>query len=349
VIRIQLSHERLAGARFAVSPLLQLVPALLAVRSGRETPAWVRRGWAGLSRSSRSTLEHLVDPAARTVPDFLMPYPTSGSADVAAELASVRATPSEVVRRQLSTVVQVGEVSPEFARARGVTRERAAAWRRPATEADRRAYAGSPELVTHPAADALEEAWGLILRDRWQAIHATLSADVMHRASQAASQGMERAVCDVLTVTERTGDSAAMATSLHVDGEMLDGELVLAPSVFFDRGHYGFVTGPRLGDLLLGYPSRGRGEALGQAPVREPAAAGLWGLLPPSRRSVLQALSEPRSGQGLASLLGLSPATVSHHLTRLRRDGLVESFRVGKQVIYRRSDASASLDDGAAD
>ena len=274
-----------------------------------------------------------------------MPYPAHGSTDVAAELAAVRATPAEVLRRQLSTVVQVGEVSPAFAHARGVTPERVEAWRRPATEADRRAYDGSPELVTHPAADALEEAWALILRGRWQAIHATLSADVMHRASQAASVGVERAVCDVLAVTERTGESAGIDTALHVDGEMLDGELVLAPSMFLDRRQYAFVMGPRLGDLLLGYPCRGRAEVLGGARTVEPVAPGLWGLLPPSRRSVLQALSEPRSGQELAGLLGLSAATVSHHLARLRRDGLVESFRVGKRVIYRRTDAGASLDD----
>jgi biotin operon repressor len=46
-------------------------------------------------------------------------------------------------------------------------------------------------------------------------------------------------------------------------------------------------------------------------------------------------VDEPRCGQELATELGLAPATVSHHLRRLREAGLLRERREGAYVLYQ--------------
>jgi len=41
--------------------------------------------------------------------------------------------------------------------------------------------------------------------------------------------------------------------------------------------------------------------------------------------------------------VGLSPAAVSAHLSRLRAAGLVEPHRIGRRVLYRLSGAGEAL------
>ena len=51
----------------------------------------------------------------------------------------------------------------------------------------------------------------------------------------------------------------------------------------------------------------------------------------------------PSTTTELARVLGASPGSVSQHLSRLRRAGLVEPHRVGRRVYYRLSSSGESL------
>ena len=58
---------------------------------------------------------------------------------------------------------------------------------------------------------------------------------------------------------------------------------------------------------------------------------------------MLTALHAPRSTTELARALALSPGSVSQHLTVLREAGLVHGHRVGRAVLYVRSETGESL------
>jgi DNA-binding transcriptional ArsR family regulator len=77
-------------------------------------------------------------------------------------------------------------------------------------------------------------------------------------------------------------------------------------------------------------------------------ALRLKALADPARVKIMSCLfgstaNEENSGD-LAAALGLTESTVSHHLTQLRKAGLVESERRGMNVYHRpRRDALAAL------
>jgi ArsR family transcriptional regulator len=77
-------------------------------------------------------------------------------------------------------------------------------------------------------------------------------------------------------------------------------------------------------------------------------ALRLKALADPARVKVMSLLFSAQSGEecscDLAAAVGLTESTVSHHLTQLRRAGLVESERRGMNVYHRpRRDALMAL------
>jgi ArsR family transcriptional regulator, arsenate/arsenite/antimonite-responsive transcriptional repressor len=77
-------------------------------------------------------------------------------------------------------------------------------------------------------------------------------------------------------------------------------------------------------------------------------ALRLKALADPVRVKIMSFLFSSSSGEeisgDLATALGLSESTVSHHLTQLRKAGLVESDRRGMNVFHRpRRDALGAI------
>jgi ArsR family transcriptional regulator len=77
-------------------------------------------------------------------------------------------------------------------------------------------------------------------------------------------------------------------------------------------------------------------------------ALRLKALADPARVKIMSFLFSSEAGEenggDLAAALGLTESTVSHHLTQLRRAGLVESDRRGMNVYHRaHRDALAAL------
>ncbi|MGW2264355.1 ArsR/SmtB family transcription factor [Streptomyces koyangensis] len=89
------------------------------------------------------------------------------------------------------------------------------------------------------------------------------------------------------------------------------------------------------------HPARGVGELWrGGGPAAPHALARLLGR---TRALLLAALDEPATTSRPARARGLSPATVSAHLTALRESGLVIRRRVGRAVAYARTPLGLAL------
>jgi DNA-binding transcriptional ArsR family regulator len=72
-------------------------------------------------------------------------------------------------------------------------------------------------------------------------------------------------------------------------------------------------------------------------------SAALAGVLGRGRARLLAELDEPASTKDLAGRTGITPGGVSQHLTALRAAGLLTSHRVGREVLYARTDIAESL------
>lgn len=350
MIRISLTTAQLATARFTVSPLLHLVTGLVLVRSGRPTPAWLRQGWCALPPGTRAVLEHLIDPSVHYVPDFVTPVPPGPRPSIESELQAVRDVPADRLRMQLSCYLRLGKVPRGYTAARGYTHAEGEGFRSDPTAADRRAWEGDPTAVSGPAADALAQAWSAILAPRWPRLRAVLETDVLHCTTRAAAVGVTRAVLDVIEAVDWDGASAELASPVRADIGEHDGALVLAPLALpVAPRDFTVVMGAGFGEVMVVYPARGRGVLRSQSThpraVAAPDRAGgtLATLLPGTRGDVLRAVATPTAGHVVATTLAVSAATVSYHLERLRRAGLVQAHRRGKEVLYVQTDTARRL------
>lgn len=347
MIRISLTSDQLANARFAISPLLQLSMALIRLRTpGANAGPWLPERWLELSPPTRTLLGRLVDPPTGYIPDFINPYPQTDRPTLADELAAVRATPGERIREELGRSVRLGPVDPEYAAARGTTVEQADARRRTPTDLERAAW-DDPRALTGPTADALEEAWSVLMAPGWSMMRGVLDADIWHRVRQISAGGVQEAVLELLGGDRWNGSTLELDTPVEADLSHRTGVIVFAPCVLDALPPLALLCAPTPNDLFLGYPCRGHGVATGPFSSGRSAAvdvdAGLSDLVGATRLRVIDALTEPHSGRALASRLGVSAATVSYHLSRMHRGGLVERRRVGKEVLYSLTDQAARI------
>jgi DNA-binding transcriptional ArsR family regulator len=69
----------------------------------------------------------------------------------------------------------------------------------------------------------------------------------------------------------------------------------------------------------------------------------LTDLIGPSRTAILRNAELPRTTTDLARELGVSGATISVHLSILKRCGMVTSWRSGRRVLYQRTPLASSI------
>lgn len=347
MIRISLTSNQFANARFAISPLLQLSMAIIRIRTPGSNPGpWLPQRWRSLTPGNRALLEQLVSPATGYIPDFINPYPRTDRPTLDDELAAVCATPRERLREELGRAVRLGPVSAEYAAARGTTVAEADARRRTPTELERAAWE-DPRALTEPTAEALAEAWSLLMEPSWPLIRGVLDADIWYRVRQISAGGVQDAVLDLLGGDRWNGSILELDTPIEADISHRTGVIVFAPCVLDALPPLALLCAPTPNDLYLGYPCRGHGLATGPFSSGRAAEvdvdAGLSDLVGATRLRVIDALTEPHSGRALASRLGVSAATVSYHLGRMHRGGLVERRRVGKEVLYSLTDQAARI------
>lgn len=100
-------------------------------------------------------------------------------------------------------------------------------------------------------------------------------------------------------------------------------------------------------EFTLTYPARGVARAWEGLPHAQCVLDDLTTLVGRTRAVLLHRLETPSTTTDLARELSQSPGTVSRHLSVLRRNGLLKSWRAGRRVLYRRTPLATSVIDAS--
>jgi hypothetical protein len=330
VLTLRVDPARLVRSRFALSRLAELSCALEVLTHPDRAP--YAAGWVAATRpradpAAYPLVRALVEHESWYVPDFVVPLPAGYEPALDDELAAVAATPETVVADQLAMAFRIGPPpAAVLERSRSATDPRAPLPPVVATALDRGA-------VAERTAAELRRAWHAVLADSWPALRRIHDEDVRHRAAHAGRAGFGEILDGLHPALHWDGTSLTMDAAFELTSEAAPG-VVLSPSVFLPR--------PALwagvpGEVLLGYPARGRGQVW--------AAPSVLGtpVLGERRAALLTDLAVPRSTSELAARHRLSPATVSYHLNRLRAAGLVTSRQAGHSVLYVPTERATAL------
>jgi DNA-binding transcriptional ArsR family regulator len=318
VIELLFEPGDLARIRFARSPVHELVSSMRvaghADRARMHQP-WVRSVQGAVSGLRLDLLRPLLS-GRRYVPEFLMPAPERLDTRFADELAQVRGTQEAAVRAQLDLL-------------RGEA---------PLPAALRPLY-DDPDRHLGRLAAELQAYWQVAIEPVWSRLAGLLDAEIGHRADQLTSGGIVRLLGNLHPELEYAEDTLRILWPAWQSRNRLEGAgLLLVPCVFTWPSLL-VDTGPHRPTLI--YSPRGVGQVWdGSARSAAPPVADLLGR---SRAALLTRLDLPLSTTQVAKDLGLSAASVSEHLSVLRRSGLVSSRRSGRQVLYQRTALGTDL------
>ncbi|MFI5916073.1 DUF5937 family protein [Dactylosporangium sp. NPDC051541] len=306
----------LARIRFARSPVQELVSSLRIF--GRADRVRMHRVWVEAVRGAVGGLGLELLPALvkdpRYVPDFLTPPPDHASMTFAEEVDRVRGTPAVAVRAQLDLM------------------------RKSDDEALLALY-DDPERELGRLAGELHAYWEVALAPVWARVVGVLNAEIGYRADQLTSGGVVRVLGNLHPEVEYAEDALRILWPTWQSRNKLDGGgMLLVPCVFAWPSLL-VDTGPQAPALV--YSPRGVGNVWGE--TRRTADKPVDELLGRRRAKLLAWLDLPLSTTQVARELGLSAASVSEHLTVLRRSGLVASRRSGRQVLYQRTALGTDL------
>jgi len=208
------------------------------------------------------------------------------------------------------------------------------------------------QLATRPSqtlaliAEELASAHARLIAPHWDRMRAVLDADIAHRGAILAH-----------------GGAAALFARLHAGVRWAPGQV----TVTRDRPgppHFPVTPGPTGGLVLvpsvlvwprttlkaysssqttLRYPARGTAAVWEQSTPPNLPHQALRDLVGAPRARLLEALCCPASTAALARSLDVSPSAVSQQLSVLRRCGLVDRTRSGREVLYQTSDLGLAL------
>jgi DNA-binding transcriptional ArsR family regulator len=355
-IRFQLAVADEAALAFAASPLLECVNSLhvLAepkhhalqhewVRAMRKLPAALRREQTALSFLYRNTL-----------PNCILPSPTSGDEDFETELGRLRSLRAEVAAFDfLRPLYDHGGAERSRARVLRDSDVRALALRRASGfgTASREAAAllfDDPAALIERFARLLEAYWEQAFGAEWSRIEPKLAAGIAAAGEQIARDGVYALLVQLAPALRV--DPNAQTFGLDVPHEHrvvlgADNPLLLVPSVYVWPHVRVNCDGPW--PLALVYRAPYLVERLLPSSTHD-LERSLQALGAPTRLRILKLVAErPRSTQEVATLAALSEAAASKHLRQLASAGLVAPRREGYYVLY--SVAPDKLDAVAAD
>lgn len=320
---LDLTRADLATTRFAVSPLNQLVGALVVLGRGR-SPAELSAWHAAALEAHRDLCDQdeiyplLVQllSATQYVPDCLSPPPRHNRSQLDAELAALRSTPEPVVRADLRHSATVTRASAPSGRP----------------------HAWNEDRLPERLARTLQIAWDRLLARDWAAINAVLERDIVYRAEVVATRGLAHALenlddrlrwhgSGLLELGGRTGPDHSLAGA----------GLWLVPNAF--GGGWLCLDDPPQAYALT-YPARGIAELWQPASVPKDSLDQLIGR---SRAAILRRLTQPATTSQLAAEMRMGIGTIGDHLAVLRDSGLVTRTRTGRQVLYAHTPLAKSL------
>jgi DNA-binding transcriptional ArsR family regulator len=319
LITYRFTTEDLLYIRFAISPLFDLTWSTNTLRDPARRSLhlpWVRAAQQRLEGLEWTLLRVLAGEGGGYVPDFIAPPPTTPLADLAGELARVRATPPERVAQ---------EVASRFAHD-------------PAPE-EIVPLLGDPARLLDVLVEQMRAYWERALAPWWPEIRAVLEADIHSRARRLSAGGALSVFSD-LHPSVRWHDGRIEVDRRHEQHVELGGRgMLLVPAAFAWPDVFALTDDPW--EKALVYTPRGVGDLW--APTEDCDPDALAALLGGRRAEILAALRAPAATSDLATRLGASAGGVSEHLGVLRRAGLVSAHRDGRRVLYRRTAAGEAL------
>jgi DNA-binding transcriptional ArsR family regulator len=187
-------------------------------------------------------------------------------------------------------------------------------------------------------ASALCGYWRAVLEPLWERIEGLISAEIARCSVALVTDGFAAALAGMHHQLSYSAGSIAVRTAAHDLRVDAAGGLWFIPSVFKWPGILVEHSGP---EPVISYAARGSGLLWDDGSTEQ--ADGLTQLIGQSRARILAVLDVPRGTTALASLLDLSPGTVSSHLSVLSTAGLLTSRREGRRVLYSRTALAARL------
>ena len=310
MIRLVLNTATATSIRFGISPAMEAVQLTRTiarrVRPLESPEPWVR---GAAEKISALGVDELVDTmsSASYYPDFLHPAPGLGS-------------DRQVLERQLSQVrnTPLAHFEFELAMAYGGQSHR---WASSSLEEDR-------NLIT----DQLTRCINVVMKPMWQRVKAIASTDIGARGRRTSTMGLAQVMNGLHSRIRMTDDAVEYESVVDKEMPVGDAGLILIPSVLGPREVGVGVQPP--GPMQITYPAKG--SALLYEPGGDNRA--LADVLGSTRVSLLAETAEPTTTTDLAMRLGLSPATVSYHLTALSGVGWLTRTRIGRRVEYELSE-----------
>lgn len=319
MIEFRLSVDALSNTRFGYSPLAEVQSSLRQL--GAPVSSFLMRRWLEdvTDQVEDVDLELLgaVAPPGKWTAYLLTAWSPDPKVTLERQLEEYAGLPADDIRADLEQV-----------------------WRdRPMPDRLRRTLAGPKPGIQ--IATAIQEYWQIAIAPYWSRIRAVLDDDVAYRAGRAVSQGIT-AVFDDLHPEVSVGDRVILVDKPHhADLSYRGTRITLIPSVFVWPA---LIIGHEQEDAFsLAYGARGVARVWEGLPPAEMAESDLGTLLGRNRAAILQRLGVPMTTTQLARELGQSPGTVNQHLKVLQRNGLLDSWRSGRSVLYRRTDLAGSI------
>jgi hypothetical protein len=318
MIELRFGARALTEVRFAISPLIELMRSVRTLHDpagqALQLP-WVVEARKALAGFDPGPLWELQAPN-RYTPDFVHPPPHTPLVELEDQLAEMVATPPEQIRAEVQRTYR-GLAPPEMLMP----------------------FVDDPASAVRDLADLMREYWERTLASHWPRIRMLLEGDVLYRARQMADGGALRLFADVDPTVTWADGVLRIEKGVQQTVDLEERGLLFVPSVFV-WPRVGLITDPAWQPALI-YPARGIGTLW--EPVRPAVPAALAALLGRNRAAILNDLDSPRSTTELAVRLGVTAGGISQHLTILRDAGLVIGHRVGRNVLYLRSQAGDAL------
>jgi len=317
MIELRMAARDFTQLRFGYSPVSEAIDSLNMLYTGQVH--WLHRGWA---QTAGERLAGLDAPLLRAIVPprnvvLTPPIDLDGTNTVERQLQLVADWPPGLLRAELESVWQ------------GV----------PMPDAARQLIADGPAGARR-VAEALGAYWNAAIAPYWEQMRAVLDAEIAYRARQLTLGGIAALLKDLHPQLELRQDTIRIdktGRSYQLEGN----GLLLIPCVFagshimFDRGSQGRP--------IITYAPRGLGAVWESNGARPGSGDPLGALIGPSRTAILHSAALPRTTTHLARELGLSGATISEHLSILKRCGLVTSWRAGRRVLYQRTPLATSI------
>ncbi|GGZ25121.1 transcriptional regulator [Streptomyces inusitatus] len=316
-VEIEFTAEDMARTRFAVSPLWEVVAS---VRVLMETDdQGMHRQWCeqvrpllAAAKLDLTPLARLITTPVESIPSFLVPPPTTPQPSLEVELATLRATPPELLRTSCPGAQEyAAELRSDPVRELGRLTELIAAY------------------------------WEIAIAPYWPRMLALFEGDILHRAIHFAEGGARRLFDDFgpqlrwdSGTLQRVRRASRATQRLGGRGLLLVPSAFAWPQIFSNLGREDWQP-------TLRYPPRGIGALWKLSP--QPCSDALAGVLGRTRARLLAELTAPASTTDLARRISLSAGGVSQHLTALRAAGLVSAHRTGRVVLYARTSVGEAL------